>query len=348
VRRPGVAKPAVFIVEDEAIVANDISETLKSLGYTVSGTAGKIHTELNIPVIFLTAHADEALLERAKVTEPYGYIIKPYDERELHSTIEMALYKFHTNERIRENEQLVRSLVNINTEPVFILDQDTNVLFINDAFASLRPGAEPPASGLTLERLAFADMISGKLVGAVQSHFYDNTPFRFEEEFKGKWISHTITPLAHRNGKNSLCAVQSYDITDLKKRELDLAGLTKKLENEKESLVLYGAMMENMDDFVIATDMKGTIFYVNKSFQARFGYSQAEMRGKHISVLKDPEDQFAMDTDAFYVDKKKVWSGNFTAVSKYKIRVKTSLKGSPVSYDGQTVCRIFVLRERLT
>ncbi len=125
-------KPALFIVEDEAIVANDIKETLLSLDYRVAGiaksgeialekiretrpdlvlmdihlagkmdgveTAGQVHVLYNIPVIYLTAYADKILLDRAKVTEPYGYVIKPYDERELHSVIEMALYK-HTIER---------------------------------------------------------------------------------------------------------------------------------------------------------------------------------------------------------------------------------------------------------
>src|SRR5512145_1928453 len=118
---------SVFIVEDEAIVADDLRETLTSLGYSVAGiaksgelalqkvaethpdlvlmdihlagpmdgidAAGRIHERQEIPVIFLTAYADKALLERAKQTEPYGYIIKPYDERGLQSAIEMAVYK---------------------------------------------------------------------------------------------------------------------------------------------------------------------------------------------------------------------------------------------------------------
>ncbi len=134
-------KPAIFIVEDEAIVANDIKETLKSLGYDVRGiaksgeialekikelkpdlvlmdihlstqmdgveTAGKIHVLYNIPVIYLTAYADKALLDRAKVTEPYGYIIKPYDERELHSVIEMALYKHRIEREIKKRDDVL-------------------------------------------------------------------------------------------------------------------------------------------------------------------------------------------------------------------------------------------------
>jgi CheY-like chemotaxis protein len=134
-------QPAIFIVEDEAIVANDIKETLKSLGYTVPGiaksgelaldkvretkpdlvlmdihlagqldgveTAGKIHVLYDIPVIYLTAYADKALLDRAKVTEPYGYVIKPYDERELHSVIEMALYKHRIEREIKKRDTVL-------------------------------------------------------------------------------------------------------------------------------------------------------------------------------------------------------------------------------------------------
>jgi len=127
---------SIFIVEDEVIVANDIKETLKNLGYDVTGiaksgedalekveelrpdlvlmdihlatamdgieAAGIIHTRFDIPVIYLTAYADKALLDRAKVTEPFGYVIKPFDERELQSTIEIAFYKHKHDLQIRE------------------------------------------------------------------------------------------------------------------------------------------------------------------------------------------------------------------------------------------------------
>jgi CheY-like chemotaxis protein len=134
-------KPAIFIVEDESIVANDIRETLLSLGYDVKGiaksgetavemvqkirpdlvlmdihlagkmdgveAAGNIHALCNIPVIYLTAYADKPLLERAKVTEPYGYVLKPYDERELHSVIEMALYKHRIAREIKKRDDVL-------------------------------------------------------------------------------------------------------------------------------------------------------------------------------------------------------------------------------------------------
>jgi len=134
-----MTSPLIFIVEDELIVAEDIKQTLKSLGYTVAGhaksgelaidkiketkpdlvlmdihlagtmdgieTAGRIRSLFDIPVIYLTAHADTVLLERAKITEPYGYVLKPYDERELHSVIEMALYKHALDLKLKKNNE---------------------------------------------------------------------------------------------------------------------------------------------------------------------------------------------------------------------------------------------------
>ncbi len=137
-------RPRLFIVEDEAIVANDIKETLISLEYDVAGiaksgelalekiretrpdlvlmdihlagemdgveTAGQVHVLYDIPVIYLTAYADRILLDRAKVTEPYGYVIKPFDERELHSVIEMALYKNRIEREIKKRDAILFAL----------------------------------------------------------------------------------------------------------------------------------------------------------------------------------------------------------------------------------------------
>jgi PAS domain S-box-containing protein len=372
---------SIFVVEDEAIVANDLKETLTSLGYAVAGsaksgaaalekiqetkpdlvlmdihiagtmdgieTAGKVHALMNIPVVYLTAHADDQILERAKVTEPYGYIIKPFDERGLQSTIEMALFKFRADERVRDNEALVRSLINLNPAPVFIIDKDTRVLTINAAFFQSADQKGTPPAPLTLEYLASAGMISPGLTAAIREHFYDHSPYKFEEEFQQKWLAYTISPLPDQNNQISRCAIESYDITDIKKRELDLTSLTHQLQNEKQSLLLFSAMLDSMDDFVIATDMMGNILYMNRIFQDRSGYTPGEILKKHISVLKDPEDPFAMDTNAFFVDKKKVWSGNVTLVNKFGLRIKTLVKSTPVALDRQNVCRVFVLRERI-
>jgi len=140
-----MAKTNVLVVEDESIVSKDIQYSLKKLGYNVVGaasngekafelastespdiilmdimlkgeingiqTAEKIKKELNIPVIYLTAYADEATLAKAKVTEPYGYIIKPFKEVDLHTSIEMALYKFSKEKEVLQERDLLYSLI---------------------------------------------------------------------------------------------------------------------------------------------------------------------------------------------------------------------------------------------
>ncbi|MES2679326.1 MAG: response regulator [Bacteroidota bacterium] len=135
----------IFIVEDESIVAKDIQNSLTKLGYTVVGIANngndaierimelspdlvlmdimikgdltgidvseKIKEKINVPVIFLTAYADEGTLAKAKITEPYGYILKPFKEIDLHSTIEMAVYKHQKDSAVLKERDLLYSMV---------------------------------------------------------------------------------------------------------------------------------------------------------------------------------------------------------------------------------------------
>lgn len=148
----------IFIVEDESIVAKDIQNSLTKLGYNVVGTANngvdaiekieqlapdlvlmdimikgnltgidvseKIKEKMNIPVIFLTAYADEGTLSRAKITEPYGYILKPFKEIDLHSTIEMAIYKHQKDSALQKERDFLYSLVE-NKD-----DKSTDILFV--------------------------------------------------------------------------------------------------------------------------------------------------------------------------------------------------------------------------
>jgi AmiR/NasT family two-component response regulator len=129
------------VVEDEVIVSADLQDQLLLLGYQVVGAAvsgeeaiekaralgpdlvlmdiilkgamdgiqaaAHIRDELHLPVIFLTANSNDSVLERAKISEPFGYLLKPFDQRSLKSNIEMALYKARSD---REREELIRQL----------------------------------------------------------------------------------------------------------------------------------------------------------------------------------------------------------------------------------------------
>ncbi len=153
----------ILVVEDESIVAKDIAETLKSQGYDVpaialSGeqaiekaeqtrpdlvlmdivlkgdmdgiaAAEQIRDRFSIPVVYLTAYADSEVIERARITEPFGYIIKPFEARELHTNIEMALYK-------HKAEEAYRTLVDHSLQGLAIF-QDGRVAFANQAMAQI-------------------------------------------------------------------------------------------------------------------------------------------------------------------------------------------------------------------
>jgi len=135
----------IMLVEDEMIVAVGMQRRLEKMGYVVLDivdngeeavrkagelkpdlilmdivlkgemdgieAAQQIHELYDIPIIYLTAYSDEETLERAKITEPFGYVLKPFEDREVQSVIEMALYKHETERKLKESEEKYRRLI---------------------------------------------------------------------------------------------------------------------------------------------------------------------------------------------------------------------------------------------
>lgn len=162
-----MAKAKILIVEDEGLIAMDLKSRLQNLGYDVphialsgeeavkkareiqpdlvimdiklSGdmdgieAADIIRVSCDIPIIFLTAFLDEALLRRAKIIEPYGYVLKPFDERELHINIEIALYKYKAERDLRLSAKVFENAM----DGIMITDEKGTILSINDAFTRI-------------------------------------------------------------------------------------------------------------------------------------------------------------------------------------------------------------------
>jgi PAS domain S-box-containing protein len=137
-----IAKKQILIVEDEIIAAMDIQKRLMNLGYNVpaivsSGeeailkvkenkpdlmlmdinlngemdgieATSRIHSFSDIPVIYLTAYSEDITLARAKITEPYAYIVKPFKDRELQINLEIAFYKYTTEKKLKESYEIIR------------------------------------------------------------------------------------------------------------------------------------------------------------------------------------------------------------------------------------------------
>lgn len=155
----------ILVVEDEAIVADDIRNTLQQAGYTViatvsSGedavkyakekipdiilmdiiikgaldgieTAQQIRTILDIPVVYLTAFSDEKTIERAKLTEPFGYLIKPFNKRELNIAIEMALFKHRMEEELKTSKIFFENILESIVFGIWVTDKDDVIKYAN-------------------------------------------------------------------------------------------------------------------------------------------------------------------------------------------------------------------------
>ena len=100
-------------------------------------TAEQIKRKLNVPIIYLTSMVDDTTLQRAKITDPFGYILKPFDERMLHITLETALYKFESENRLAESEERFRTLVENQGEGIILVDDSETIYFANRAAESI-------------------------------------------------------------------------------------------------------------------------------------------------------------------------------------------------------------------
>jgi two-component system, response regulator PdtaR len=270
---------AVFIVEDELIEAEDIRQTLEKQGYVIAGTARsgelaldslqknhadlvlmdihlagmmdgidtaeRIHTLYSMPVIFLTSYADEVTLGRAKITEPYGYVLKPFDERELHSAIEMGLYKHRMEEQAKENERTIRVLANAIPDAVMILDHNRQILALNNAMAC-RLGRNPHGGGGDKDLLLDPDGISASVLSRLDESLHYSRTLRFEEKAGTDWFEISLNPITGSDPDRPLVLVQYHDITDHKQLEekLKTEGITQ-IEHNMEQFQILNDQIRN-------------------------------------------------------------------------------------------------------
>jgi PAS domain S-box-containing protein len=186
-----------LIVEDERITAEDLAEVLKDLGYQVSAivssgeeaireteksrpdlvlmdirikgemdgteTARILRERFDVPVVYLTAHADRDTLDRAKHSRPLGYIVKPFHEAELHASVEMALYKHWHDRRSRGREQHVTDVLSALVLGVTSVDQNEAVRTMNRAAQDLTGWSMEAAAGTPVRQVfRLADAATGR------------------------------------------------------------------------------------------------------------------------------------------------------------------------------------------
>jgi PAS domain S-box-containing protein len=177
----------VLIVEDEGLIALDMKHKLEQAGYRVSGiadnaddairniererpslvmmdirlrgerdgveTAGEIRSRFHLPVIFVTAHADQMTLERARITEPFGYIVKPFQSTNFHAQIEMALWKHKMEQKLRVSERWFSATFQSMADGVITTDMNGNVEYVNDPACVLTGWEADEAKGLPVSEV---------------------------------------------------------------------------------------------------------------------------------------------------------------------------------------------------
>jgi len=247
----------ILVVEDEGVVALDLKSRLEGMGYIVVGLAASgeealalsqrthpnlvlmdiklkgtmdgveaaeaIRERFDVPVIYLTAFVDEETLRRARLTEAYGYILKPFDERELAINIEIALYKHGVEQTLRAREEHFRTLIENATDVILVLSPEMSVLYGSPAVERVL--------GYRLEEyirknaldFCHPDDVPG-IVEAVQFALnHPDTPHSLEHRIRtkeGQWRFFVSTGKCLKDASGGLSLViNCHDITERKQAE---------------------------------------------------------------------------------------------------------------------------------
>lgn len=318
-----MAKPRILIVEDETIVARDIGEQLTEQGYEPVGfcirgeeileaaktkqadlvlmdihlagemdgieAAGLIREQLDVPVVFLTAFGEKETFDRAKESDPYGYIVKPFNPSELRTVIEIALFKHQSGARLRESEKLWKFALEGAQDGVWDLDFPTQKIVSSKRLADMLGYA---LSEIDTDYREFKKLIHPEDIdSAVESlgRYLEDPSSTFQVEHRMlckdgtyKWILVRGMLVSHdADGQPKRMVGVTTDITERKHMEIQLRKLSNIVEQAPLSIVI--------------TDLKGTIEYANPRFAQVTGYTVEEVIGQNPRVLKSgkmPEDLY--------------------------------------------------------
>ncbi len=251
-------KGSILIVEDEKIVAQDIKNKVKDLGYSVvdivdtgeeavavaeekkpevvlmdiklKGEMDGVEAaeKIDVPVVYLTAYADEDLLERAKITTPLGYIVKPFEKQDLKIALKMGLYKHEMEKKLERSREKYRMLFNNAGIPMILIDGEKKILLINEEFdRAFNDGTDRVEVGME-----FTDIIDDGCQKMLDQHLYlqdiekRDIPVHLELELsfgdEKRSVFSTCRSITDTDEKViSLLEVSSYDdmIGELKKVE---------------------------------------------------------------------------------------------------------------------------------
>lgn len=336
-------KVKILVVEDECVTALDISNMLKEMGYAVIAiadngkkvidevkkkrpdlalldiklkggfdgikTAGILHNEYDIPVVFLTAFADGETVKRAIKTSPYGYIVKPVDELELYTTIEVALHKYGVEKQLRESEEKSRSLYlmfrlmadNV-PDMIWAKNLEGRYIFANKTICELLLNAEDTEEPIGKNDMFFAKRereahpenpdwhTLGELcLNSDEVVIKSKKPERFGEygNVKGEFIFLDVykAPFWDENGEMIGTVGSARIVTEEKRLEKEREDAVEKLKQSEEA---YRGIFDNATDAIYIQDRDGRFLDVNEGAAKMYGYPKVLFIGKTPEFLAAP------------------------------------------------------------
>lgn len=264
----------ILVVEDEGIIAADLSDRLGKLGYTVIATvasgekalqaaarespdlvlmdivlkgqmngieaAEKIRQSHDIPIVYLTSHADAATVQAACVTEPFGYVLKPFNERELQTTIQIALYRHRAEAKLRKIERWLATTLDSIGDAVIATDSQGMVTLLNPVAERLTGWRQEEAIGRAFAEVFHAiDGITRQpLESLVEKALREGYSIGLEEHVclrtKGGGetpIDDSIAPIRDELGNVTGTVLVFRDCTERKLAEGALQALNQQLEH---------------------------------------------------------------------------------------------------------------------
>lgn len=275
-----MANERILIVEDDAIIALDIQNSLEILGYSAIGVvpsgeeavqktadkrpdlvlmdirlegrmsgieaAGRIRTQFDIPIVYLTANADSAALQSAKATEPYGYILKPFEHRELYTVIEMAIHKHRLETKLRQSEQWLATTLKSIGDAVIAADTSGRVTFMNPVAEALTGWMQAEVLGQDLAAI-FNAVDEEIRAPAEQLRMFalnkEILPCSIDHTLlvtrhgKEIYLSGSVAPIRDAHGNVAGVVVVFRDITDYKQAEEKIKALNIDLKRRARELV---------------------------------------------------------------------------------------------------------------
>ncbi len=315
---PEVEQTSILIVEDEALTAEDLRQTLTGFGYRVSGTVSSgeeavkaaredspslvlmdillqgamdgieaarlIQAETRLPVIFLTAYSDAETIEKLKFAGSYGYILKPFERRELLANIGIALHKHHLEMRVMESEERYRTLFENSVVGIFQSTSEGGLITANSTLAHILnyDSVEELASVITdIGRRLFAD---------------DRRRREFLKQLaRNSSVDNFETELVRRDSSRIWVSITARLVGNSKRERIfegivfDISGRKSAERNLHEIELSRAAILQSAIDAIITfSGDDGMILEFNRAATLMFGYQPEEIIGEHASQLFIP------------------------------------------------------------